>query len=228
EFGENYAVKEYLSDIKFSDFWKDGFDKTEYAQSGKSKNLRLWKVEPGRITPYVTHVQNYFEANFLSDKNVGPLYVTLSEVFNNIQDHSNSKVSGFTTCQYYPKSDKIKIAVCDFGIGIPTKIKNFLGKSDSDMPDNVALEKAFEKKFSTQSTPQNRGFGLDTLLSIVKTLDGSVKIFSNKAMLTTNGTDFDSRILNHDFRGTIFEIVLNTLKFDEKEEEVSEEGYYFS
>ena len=168
ESGENLALREYLTAIRFLEYWEPGFDRTSYSQNDKMTNLCLWKLDPRMLSPYVVYAQKYFETNFLKEKSFEPLNISLAELFNNIIDHANSPVSGYTTSQFYPRQGKVRVAVCDFGVGIPQKVNSFFAAEGYEsMRSDQALLHAFQKSFSTKSSPQNRGFGLDNLLAIV-------------------------------------------------------------
>ena len=78
------------------------------------------QISEEMISGYASQAQKYFEGNYLHNKNLLPLATALSELFFNISDHSKSNISGFCLTQYYPNVGKIKFAVCDFGIGIPS------------------------------------------------------------------------------------------------------------
>lgn len=221
-------LKDYLSQIEFFEFWEEGRDRGSFRQTAKITNLCLWQLNPARLSPYVVHAQQYFENNFLKEKDFEPLNICLAELFNNIVDHADSHVSGFTTSQYYPKSNELKIAVCDFGIGIPNKVNNHLrSEGKPTVSPAEALKLAFQNKFSTRSTPQNRGFGLDTLLHIVASCKGSLRVVSNEAMMEFSNDNMTVSQINHNFRGTHFEVILNTGTFETKVQETFEDDFSF-
>ncbi len=226
--GDNHALNEYLANIQFWGYWNPGVDRSSFRQTSKITNLCLWKFVPTRLSPYVDYAKRYFEDNYLKDKSFDPLYICLAELFNNIVDHSKSPVSGFTTSQFYPRLNKLRIAVCDFGTGIPTAVNTFLSAANkSQIQESAALEWAFQKGFSTKSTPQNRGFGLDNLWAIVKSCNGTLRVVSNAAMMISDveGTKFFA--LKHCFIGSHFEVVLDTSTFEEREEEILSADFSF-
>ena len=183
-------VNSYLSNILFWGYWNKDFDRTEYHQNSKTTNLCLWKLNASMISNYVVYAQKYFEDNFGSQRSFEPLYISLAELFNNIVDHSKSNVSGYTTNQFYPQLKELRIAVCDFGIGIPYKINEYLASTGNQtILSHEALQKAFQKGFSTKTLPHNRGFGLDTLKTIVQSCGGNLKVISNNVILalSSNG-----------------------------------------
>ncbi len=226
--GENLALRQYLTTIHFFEYWDNGFNREDYTQNTKMTNLCLWKLNPPRLTPYVNYAQHYFETNFLQEKSVDPLNITLAELFNNIIDHANSPVTGYTTSQFYPILNKMKVAICDFGTGIPFKINTFLQKHNKPvLLPHDALRIAFEKAFSTKSSPQNRGFGLDTLRAIIKMNNGTLRVVSNDAMMIMDNHRIEFFTIRHNFQGTHFDITLDTSTFDEKEFEMFTDDFTF-
>ena len=216
---ENLALNEYLKKINFIYYWQKSFLRSDFVQKTKDTNLNLWKLENKSLFPYVNHAKNFFTDYHIKDKDVEPFTIILSELFNNIIDHSKSKVSGFTITQYFPKNNKIKISICDFGIGIVESINTFFEKNEKPKISQIdAFNLAVKHGFSTQSTPQNRGLGLDTLMSIVKTNNGKLRIVTNQVLFV-----FDEGIVKivevrENFQGTHLDITLNVDNFYEKEE----------
>jgi signal transduction histidine kinase len=123
------------------------------------------------------------------------------------------------------QGNKLKIAVCDFGLGIPTLVNQFLTQEGKqNVSSDVALRKAFENSFSTKSTPRNRGFGLDTLKTIVQNSNGMLRVISNDVMMVLKaGSEEQIFVIKHNFQGTVFEIILDTTTFDILSDESPEE-----
>lgn len=111
---------------------------------------------------------------------VHPFQACLSEIFNNISDHTE-RDNGGIFAQHFPNNREVKISIADFGRGIPHNVRTVAPMLD----DNAAIMQAVELEFSTKSTPRNRGIGLDYLLQTVvgvnrgevtiSSLGGSVK-----------------------------------------------------
>ncbi|MCM3404271.1 ATP-binding protein [Cytobacillus oceanisediminis] len=144
--------------------------------------------------------------------------VSIEEIFNNINDHSSENI-GCIYAQHYPNINRLKISISDFGIGIPGSIQRKYVLSDSE-----ALMKSIQEGFSTESTPGNRGAGLNNLLtSIVKFNQGTVNIHSNKGILECNYGNNDIQASSYTapgfYPGTLIEVVLNTNNIYENEEE---------
>lgn len=150
----------------------------------------------------------------MNKDSIASILMSISEIFINIQDHSGQK-TGCIFAQHYPNINKIKIAISDFGIGIPTAVqRQFAAPSDND-----AILKAVEMGFSTRSTPQNRGVGLPTLIAnAVQNNGGNIAIHSGRGAVEFSLTDGKiqpkSLVIPGNFEifypGTLFSIILRT------------------
>ncbi|XDD52532.1 hypothetical protein AB3N59_20500 (plasmid) [Leptospira sp. WS92.C1] len=153
------------------------------------------------------------------------LRISLIEIFNNISDHSDEKIACLFA-QHYPNKKQIRLAISDFGKGIPENVKKVM----PTLADSMAIQKATEAGFSTHSKPTNRGAGLDLLKkNIVNDNGGNLTILSNKGILYINkgiaGTedyryyDFEPNLSG--YPGTLIHLNINTELYigeEEKEE----------
>ncbi len=145
----------------------------------------------------------------------------LSEVFNNIADHTALDV-GSVFAQWYPQEEKLEIAIADFGIGIPETVR----RVEPNHSDAAAILRAFDDGFSSQSTPQNRGAGLYYLLqNVLDHLGGSLTIRSQGGAVTYTKSGNLLRSVPYEGQGfcpgTMIEIVIKTdqMAFDTAEDE---------
>lgn len=98
----------------------------------------------------------------------------VSEIFNNIQDHTKYDL-GSIFVQFYPKKNIIRIAISDFGNGIPESVRKRAG----GLTDHEAIIQAVQIGFTTKSKPTNQGMGLNILIeTIVGNNIGRVTIYS--------------------------------------------------
>lgn len=219
-YSHNLELCDYLTNTSFFDYWKEGHDRSDYIPAYLSSTLNLWKLNPEMISVYTATAQEYFENNYLDSKSAEPLNIALAELFNNINDHSRSEIGGYCISQYY-RNGKMKIAVCDFGEGIPNVVNRFLTNQElATLTDEQALIKAFIRKFSTKSAPHNKGFGLDNIKTIVQENNGSLKVISNSAVLEIVNDAISTYNIKSPFNGTHFEIILDTNAFNDKEESI--------
>ncbi len=165
------------------------------------------------------------EANKTKDS-LFPISLSTQEIFNNIGDHSATEI-GCAFAQFFPKEGKIKIAVSDFGLGIPTVLRahGLLLSSDE-----LSILKAVEKGFTTQSQENNKGLGLENIVGcIVDKGFGEITIVSemgNVRFFYSNQTQSrNSQCSNNPFRypGSLFIIELYVNNIPDEESEIQEE-----
>lgn len=223
----NTPASSYLKELGFFNYWNEGFDRKKYHPDEVKSSFCLWQLDKEMFHAYVIYAKEYFNRHFFSGMNLEPLNVSLAELFNNVIDHSKSKVGGYVFTQYFQKKSQIVISLCDFGNGIPKTITRYLKRNkDKIVSNEEAMELAFKRGFSTESTPQNRGLGLDNISSIVKTMKSDLLIISNDIYLRQQSDgNFVKTVMKEDFPGTQVVISLNTnyLKPLEEEDIVEEE-----
>lgn len=214
-------VEKYLRSFHFHNL-KCSPEFNDFPPPSDRKTLPLWLIDQTAINLYPDHAKKYFENNHFIGKDLFALGVSLSELLNNIFDHSKSKIPGYTFTQYNSTSNRIITSLCDFGIGIPRNIKNFLKKNNRDTITSIeALKLSLENRFTTKSKPHNRGFGLETVIQNVKSLNGKLIIISNDVnyVLFPNNNEAKTYHFNHSFPGTLIVIMLDTRYLNVKEEE---------
>lgn len=145
----------------------------------------------------------------------------VGEVFNNIKDHSTLSV-GFAHVQFYPRMDSVKVTVSDFGKGIPNTMRDRM----PNLNDVQAVLMATQEGITAQTTPRNRGLGLDLLIRRVTSNNGNVTIYSyNGALSCSRAADGSIAKVpsggNGAYPGTLVDISLRTDCFvgDSYEEE---------
>jgi hypothetical protein len=217
-------IAEYFATFNFNQFCQKE-DTNSFPDPKDPKTLPLWRIESSAFNLYPKKAQEYFENNHFDGKSLFALSLSLAELMNNVFDHAESKIPGYTFTQYNTRNNEITTCVCDFGIGIPNKVNNYLKQTDSPVLDQLAaLQMAFTHKFSTQSKPHNRGNGWDNIFSNVKGLNSKILIVSNNICyyLLNNG-DIRTSFLSSKFPGTLVVIYLNAKNLPVKEEEISDE-----
>ncbi|MFD0993778.1 ATP-binding protein [Tenacibaculum geojense] len=217
--GGTERFNNHLFNVKFKEYWKEGFDRTKFTLSHNRTTLCLWKISEDMIYTYSMYAKQYFE-RYTNNKDLIPLSSNMDEVFNNVFDHSRSPVTGYIITQYYPKNNKISFSVCDFGIGIPTSINNDkASKEEKPLEDWKAILKSLERGFSINSTPRNRGFGLSNILELTETSNGKLLILSNNGFVEKSaGKMYVSGEVDFDFSGTLIKVEVDLNTFVEKDD----------
>ena len=217
-------IKNYLKSFYFDQFCDNNYT-NNFPEPTDLKTLPLWLINETATDIYPHQAQKYFEENHFDKKNLFALSLSLAELMNNVFDHSDSKIPGYTFTQFNSSKNQIITCVCDFGIGIPNKINQFFKQKGEPPIDNLsALKKSFVLKFSTKSKPHNRGFGWDNIFSNIIGLKSKILIISNNIVywLLNNG-DIRTHILKENFPGTCIILYLDTKNLPEKEEELTDE-----
>ncbi|UAM98380.1 ATP-binding protein [Polaribacter litorisediminis] len=224
--GGSTSLNNHLFNIKFKEYWKEGFNRENFTLSKNHTTLCLWKISQQMIYTYTNYAKEYFE-RFTDNKDLIPLASNIDEVFNNIFDHSKSPVSGYIITQYYPKNNKIIFSVCDFGVGIACSINNDLvKKQEKPIEDWKAIIKSLERGYSIKSTPRNRGFGLNNILELTESSNGKLQILSNTGIVEKrSGEMYRAGDFNFNFPGTLIKVEVDLNTFEEKDD--TEDIYEF-
>ena len=218
--GGTTKFNHHLFNIKFKEYWKQGFNREEFTIAHNQNTLCLWKINRERIEPYSHFAEEYFKSNFLENKNILPFASNLTEVFNNIFDHSKASVSYIIT-QYFPKVKELSFSLCDFGIGIPSSVNSYLSRNGQPvLEDWDAIQKAIQLGFSVKSIPRNQGRGLDNLLSMVESLNGTILIISNNGVLQRSpGNKMKVGSFGYNFSGTLIKVIIKKEAFETEDNE---------
>ncbi|NEN75581.1 hypothetical protein F9B74_04460 [Pelistega sp. NLN82] len=176
-----------------------------------------------RIVPwFLDCLEKETQQKNLCSYQLSSIQTALQEIFNNINDHSFSKIACY--CGYYDAQQRIfKLCISDFGIGIPSKIINL----NPTLTDSQAIEKACENGYTTKSTPNNMGAGLDILLkNTVIANKGALTIYSLKGAFSARF--YEGKVIqlpqiereNNIFPGTmiIMEYPIDRIQLDEVQE----------
>lgn len=227
KFIENKAPNASMNYLYDSQFFRDHFNFLSSQTRLRPTTFNLTKMSAEKSPQWL---ENHFIpwVQNATSKNIESLYSlqsSVSELFNNIDNHTEMDI-GFIFAQHYPQKKHIKIALGDFGHGIPNKIR--ILDEYKDFNDYDAIVKATEEGVSSKSTPRNRGRGLFQLLSsIVIGYKGTVTIYSGQSAV--NFYNLKEKIAYEEVKnigfchGTTIEIYIEPDKIIEyeTEEEVS-------
>lgn len=216
---DNKKVKEYLEAIGLFEFCSSNYQEpNELKEIASYSAMPLRRVNRETMNYYIGRTQAYFQT-LCDRKDLGMLDITLSELINNVYDHSNSPIDCYVFSQYYPQKGQIKLVVGDLGFGIPKTVNNyFSNKGTETVSQEDAVRWALKLNRTTQSMPHNAGRGLDTVCSFVTVNNGSWKLFSGNIKMMGNGAKnlfFSNPIEN--FIGTVIEITIIVHNLEELE-----------
>ena len=102
--------------------------------------------------------------------------ITLSEIINNVIDHSQSSIGCYISAQAYPRENRLIFSVADLGVGFLETLRpagyNHLRKNQE------AIALAVQSGVSSKSRGGNAGAGLDILCGFLKHYFGHLEIIS--------------------------------------------------
>lgn len=159
------------------------------------------KEEAGRFVPITViktaEDQSRFITDFipllhLSEKNAKVVKYIIGELVRNVLEHAAAKNGAIVAAQYYEKTNRVSIGICDTGIGI----KRSLEASWHPENDLAALRLALTPGITGTTrkeggTAENAGAGLFFIKSIAKITRNYFAIYSGNAEYT---------LLKHDKR----------------------------
>lgn len=214
----NIKIKEYVKAIKLVDFINLNVLKPTTIRAIPSYTaMPIRRVEKESMFEYIQATERYFKS-ICGSKDLAMLNLCMSELINNVYDHSFSSIGAYVFCQYYPESNQIKMAVSDYGIGIPKSVNRFrLENNEHPFSDIDCIKWALKENRSTFSIPQNAGRGLDIVNSFIKKNKGTWKLLSGKAFLNglQSGKNSYSEDFIYGFKGTIVEIDIQINNLDD-------------
>ncbi|MHB8579331.1 MAG: hypothetical protein ACYDA4_05660 [Ignavibacteriaceae bacterium] len=204
-------VDAYLSAIGLFEFCKTNYEEPKTIEIIPSLSaMPLRRITPVTMDNYILLAQSYFSQH-CTTKDISFLNITISELINNVQDHSQSPIDAYIFCQLYPRQNIIKVVVGDLGIGIPVSVNNFLkSQNKSVFTDKDAISWAVGQNTSTKSQPHNRGKGLNNLVEFIQFNGSIMHIYSNSGLLIAakDGTDLRENNIRN-FGGTIIQMDIN-------------------
>ncbi|MDN3204574.1 hypothetical protein [Algoriphagus sediminis] len=207
----NSEVKKYLSAIGLLEFCSKNYQEpSEIIEIPSFTAMPLRRVNRETMVYYIQRTQDYFQA-FCPGKDLGMLNITISELVNNVYDHSESPIDSYVFSQFYPNLNKIKIAVSDLGNGIPRTVNRFFQGKGFDLLSQVdAVKWALRLNSTTKSMPHNAGRGLDTINSFVYANNGEWSLFTDQIqMISKNGKPRFAKNSIDYFVGTVIEISID-------------------
>lgn len=161
-----------------------------------------------RLTPWLADVLQVPPGAIASVK------TCMKEIFNNIADHSTEQI-GCVHAQHYPQMNQVRLTVSDFGRGIPNTIRAV----HPGLDDAQAILTASREGVTARSNPQNRGIGLDYLITHVMANHGKVAIYSHSGSLICEAGRTDGQpdrvplVTPGIYPGTMVDIMLPTDRF---------------
>jgi len=212
-------VKDYLIAIGLFEFCSSNFlEPTEIKEIESYTAMPIRRVNRETMNYYISKTQEFFQS-YCIKKDLGILNITLSELINNVYDHSKSPIDSFVFSQFYPHSNEIKIAVSDLGNGIPRTVNSYFNnKGWNQVSQEEAIKWALKLNKTTESLPHNAGRGLDTICSFVNANKGFWILMSDQIRMEgmQSQNNFSQNPIEY-FIGTVIEITIKVVNLEDQE-----------
>lgn len=204
-FPEDVNVCRYLEDQGFNKAFQLTGDRLHPVPRSTSVSLRrMDQLEP----TYFDEVLYWILGNSnLPEQSVKDIIrINLTEIINNVLDHSESEIGCYISAQAYPKEDHLEFSVLDLGIG-------FLGSLRPVYPElsnnAEAITLAVQEGVSSKTSQRRRGVGLSVIREFLLPR-GRLKIISREGQWRQEkGGLIRKQTLGFSFPGTCV-----TLNFD--------------
>lgn len=204
-------IGEYLFEyLNLPEYWKGG---KNYVDAGSKNILNLWHFDPSGMEIHAKRISEYLKHTFFKRKDLSAVEMSLTEAYYNIQDHAQCQGNAFSMALFDSENEILNVAVCDFGIGIPTSVRT-VRPDISD--DKLALIKALEDDFTVGSKIHNAGKGLGNIRSSCTECD-YLWIISNQAALVATGSQEKVYDIGFNFEGTLIFYSMSLSHFDDEE-----------
>ena len=145
------------------------------------------------------------------------------EIYDNAFLHSESSIGVFSCGQFFWRMGLLKLAVVDFGIGIPANFRRHLKAHPfvEQLTSAQCLRWAFQQGSTTKPDTTRRGNGLVLLKEFVNVNHGRLEIYSQNgyALIEGGKEKFNNR--RKFFQGTLVNI---TLRCDERYYQLADES----
>jgi hypothetical protein len=112
------------------------------------------------------------------------VYSVLSELVNNVYDHSSSAIPGYAALQVYRRTGKVQVVVSDSGIGIPESLRSARGLVVDDRSDDQLILGALSGRLSRYGQHSGHGCGLQRCADLVKQFGRELYVRTPKGQVT--------------------------------------------
>lgn len=205
------ACGEFLySDLQLRQYWGN---RKDYFPACNDTILNLWHVRSAQTEEHARRITTYLKNATSLTKDLSAVTNSLHEAYYNIVDHSQADENAFSMISYNKNTQVLNVAVCDFGVGVASTVRNFEHSIDDD---KNALIKAVEANFTIKSASHNAGMGLDNIRSVC-TEDDAVWLISNSAALRMTSSNMRTTDLDFEFKGCLLSFSISLSHFEDEE-----------
>lgn len=206
---DNDAGRYFYDFLHFKEYF---VDKIGYIPTDDESIFNLWRIKESEMETHARRVKEYLNHHFFKGKDLSMVALSLTEAFYNVFDHANAGGNAFSMIRFDKASEKLFVAVSDFGCGIPANIKKLVPfKLESE-----ALSYAAKEMVTTSSTTHNKGMGLANIRCACTDKD-IMRIVSGGGFLCLQRDNEKKYELGFHYPGTLLYYDLSLSHFEEEE-----------
>lgn len=206
---ESDDLKRFVfNDVRLITYWTER--QIPYYREPEHKAYNLWRIENTVYYNYTFALNTFFQNQFFKGKDLSGLNNCIVELFQNVFDHAEANGTAFSYIEYKKEEEIIKIAVCDFGRGIPETLKS------QYQDEKVALKKSLQSGITAGSQKHNKGYGMENILSTM-TKEDTMNIVSNHTEMYYHNNEEKLYDLEYNFRGTLIYMTIRIDSFPDEE-----------
>lgn len=160
------------------------------------------KEESGRFVPLkvikTSEDQSHFIADMvpllhLSEENAIIVKYIIGELVRNVLEHSNAPHGAIVSAQYYKKTNRVSIGICDTGVGVWGSMQTYWKPIDDAKALDLALTPGITGTTRKEGgSSENAGAGLFFIKSIAKITRNYFTIYSGSSSYTL--LKYDKRV----------------------------------
>jgi hypothetical protein len=190
---------------------KNGF--INYFDKDSSSSYDMGNTVPyyEYLEPDDNHFLEYLDRHWLgrnwvsvSSELKDKIISTVSEIYLNVFEHSDSNIGMFTCGQYFPNLKQLHLTIVDFGVGIPVKVKSH-SQDKAKYSDSECMEWAFQYGTTTRTNSPG-GNGLHLLKNFIISNKGKLSVFSLNGYTCVDASGETHICFEETFLGTFVNI----------------------
>lgn len=136
------AGEQLFSKHQLREYWDGG---KNYAAAQDDRILNLQRINEAEKDLYGIRVSEFLKRRYFKSKDMTPVSTSITEAYYNIFDHAEANGNAFSMLSLDVEKAELKVAVCDFGVGIAKTVRDYLGEEISDVD---AIHRAMEDRFT--------------------------------------------------------------------------------
>lgn len=207
----NPGVRTFIFDkLNWRAYWAGHQD---YAEAKDLTIFNLWRITDEGKEIHSQQVYDFLKRGPFKQKDLSAVPNSLLEAYYNVFDHADANGVAFSFIRYIEDKQKLSVAICDFGKGIATSVKEEYPNIDDD---SSAIELAMKDRVTIRSKEHNRGMGLGNIRTAC-TDEDALRIISNRGFLITKRDEINKRENNFNFPGTLIFYDLTLSHFEDEE-----------